>query len=213
MLSTLRLLSSKERTNRYTGGGVILVSKCSRQSLHQNKHPHMPFCEQCEAILNENPLGALLRRDDLGNLLLCAPCRKLIYRANDDVKYGYTSFTFVNPAKHRSEDSATLCATSATGNAATAAASSAYAAAADTCAERWFCTRCRSAIFAMPRAFEGDDEPEDWWWCRTCQKEYREAGKVPKGSGVHVCVAKKDAHDQSQQKLDKWFMGHTHTVL
>ena len=159
----------------------------------------MAFCGPCSAMLNENPVGILLRRDEHGNQLLCAPCRRRIYSANDSVRLGLTSFNFVNPA--------------AVDNAAAHASLSVVTSAEtvkslESTMNRWVCPRCSSVIFATPRMFEGEQEPEDWWWCKACQREH----KMPAQSVATTCTHNKQSKAAKLDtavkypKLDRWFM-------
>ena len=40
--------------------------------------------------------------------------------------------------------------------------------------DRWYCQLCKSKVWAKPRMFHGENEPEDWWWCNTCKKQKRQ---------------------------------------
>lgn len=41
----------------------------------------------------------------------------------------------------------------------------------------WNCRKCNQWISSQPREYEGGTEPDDWWWCRTCQKEKQTSKK------------------------------------
>ena len=64
-----------------------------------------------------------------------------------------------------------------------------------------------------PRVFDGENEPEDWWWCNTCKKQKKEQMFLHvTQSGRHKAENKtqtKKADRIKQQfesypKLDKW---------
>lgn len=149
------------------------------------------FCGPCQTIIDENPIGALIRRDDDGKHMLCAQCRSSIYKANDSCAVGVTVFTFINPAVEskgepaRTEPAPTSCEKLHE---------------AVTKPSRWCCPRCCSAVFATPRVYEGGEEPEDWWWCRACQREKRTEQSVLRK--VDKKVDKQDDKRAAQKLLN-----------
>jgi hypothetical protein len=57
----------------------------------------MSLCMPCQAVVDENPIAVLIRRDDNGNNLLCDHCRKTIYVNNKKAANGWHNFTFERP--------------------------------------------------------------------------------------------------------------------
>lgn len=223
-LSTL-----KGTTNLWTGGGARVASKYSRLrprrrgkfennilfEVCSRQHRHMSFCGPCQAVSDENPIAMLIRRDADGNNLLCAQCRVLVYRTHERVNAGAMAFTFANPAVdatpvaelHRAEEKPKPV--QEWGGRAEGSV--------------WHCKLCACVIAAKQRAFEGGEEPEDWWWCRACQQTHREKHlqerdqrKQEQVKKLAVLTKKKRQNDRDSrqshgtQKLDKWLTAHAH---
>jgi hypothetical protein len=82
--------------------------------------------------------------------------------------------------------------------------------------ERWYCKLCKSRVWAQPRAFDGKNEPEDWWWCNTCKVQKKQQMFLLKAnhiaSGRHKNREFKQAKKadrikqqlESYPKLDRW---------
>ena len=174
------------------------------------------FCAPCQKFLDENPIGALIQRDDEGKYMLCPQCRSSIYKANDSCKVGMTLFTFTNPA---AESQGVPVRTEPvprepvpTEPVPTEPVSCQPLHEAVTKPSRWCCPRCCSAVFALPRVYEGGEEPEDWWWCRACQREKRTAQSVDKKE--HKRRAQESSKGGQKRakisvdrypRLDRWF--------
>lgn len=177
----------------------------------------MALCGPCQAIVDDNPIAMLIRRDVCGNNLLCAQCRTRVYQANDSVKSGHAFFEFANPnrADAGSEVAEVSWDQAPPGQNSVGASSEKHAA--SVCSVAWSCPRCHSAIFATPRLFEGDNEPRDWWWCKTCQRMQREADAAERDAERkrrHAATTASEAErskgkrkrmaDEAYPKLDKW---------
>ncbi len=160
----------------------------------------MQLCAACQVLVDADPIAVLLRRDELGNNVLCGECRQKIYRTNTTSMSGLLNFTYENPSKEQGETAQhTLCSRRETPN------------------EEWSCKRCRCRVWAKPRFFDGANEPEDWWWCRTCQKEKQEIDKKQRNTEKveREKQRKKAKYDHNKKsrilqdahrypKLDKW---------
>lgn len=133
-----------------------------------NKHIcNMLLCSPCQAKMREDSMAVLLRRDEFGNNLLCNDCRRAIYKNNVDAQNGFHNFTYENPnTTQKKTTQPTLC----TSRQSIAFGCDSY----DASWEQWFCKRCHSRVWAKPRVFDGENEPEEWWWCKTCKKEKME---------------------------------------
>ena len=128
---------------------------------------NMSLCTPCQATVDEDPIAVLLRRDEFGNNLLCNNCRRTIYSNNVNAQNGFHTFTFENPnTTQKKTAQPTLC---------TSSESVAICCASDGASwERWYCKLCKSRVWAKPRTFDGENEPEDWLWCNTCKKQKKE---------------------------------------
>lgn len=172
----------------------------------------MVFCAPCSAVLAENPISALMRIDEYGNHVLCAPCRRHIYCANDRGKIGDLSFAYTNPNMCQEEGETPkpgvpIGAKQPTQDYAHAPAP-----------RQWLCPQCSSRIWATPRVYTGDCEPHDWWWCRTCQREKHDKAKI-ENDKQRTEIQKKRKRDKSAaekealkkqlprnaQSLHRWF--------
>ena len=172
----------------------------------------MSLCMPCQAIVDENPIAVLIRRDDNGNNLLCDHCRKTIYVNNKKAANGWHNFTFERPNSIQKETAQRILGISES---------------ASICCEhdwdRWYCQLCKSKVWAKPRMFHGENEPEDWWWCNTCKKQKRQEEEQMfflhvaqcgrhKADGIHKLENKTQAKKadrikqqlESYPKLDKW---------
>jgi hypothetical protein len=183
---------------------------------------NMSLCSPCQAKIDADPTAVLLRRDEFGNNLLCNECRRAIYKNNVDAQNGLHNFTYERPNKTTQPTICPQTFASPTQTIASLGSQSQHPSAFDFSGEDWFCKRCHSRVWAHPRAFEGENEPEEWWWCNTCKKEkvekmqkektereqarrkaqqlqrQREASKASKAS-------KASTHELScYPKLDKW---------
>jgi len=170
----------------------------------------------CQAVVDENPIAVLIRRNEDGNNLLCNNCRRTIYINNKNAENGLTNFTFERPSltpkmpKDTSQPPhSMLCVTESAsidlaGNFATW--------------QHWYCQICKSRVWAQPRVFDGENEPEDWWWCNTCKRQRQEEMHVaPSKAEDKKKAAQKPANkltkadrlkqqSQSYPKLDKWLL-------
>jgi hypothetical protein len=79
--------------------------------------------------------------------------------------------------------------------------------------DRWYCKLCRSKVWAKPYAFDGENEPEDWWWCNTCKKQKKEqtflhVAQCGRHKQENMKQAKKADRIKQQlksyPKLDRW---------
>ena len=131
-----------------------------------------PLCAPCQTVMNNDALAVLVRRNDFGGSILCHLCRQQIFSENATVAEGQKSFVFENPAKPLTQaqtptqtqtqsQTQTPCSTDTSDTS-------------DTSAEdtTWYCQRCSARVWANPRAFLGDIEPETWRWCRVCISEH-----------------------------------------
>jgi hypothetical protein len=132
------------------------------------------LCSPCRAIVDENPFAVLFRRDEWGNYILCHSCRRLIWRANENAANGHLKFDYSNP------NSSTHTHTAS--NDLGFASSSMAIQTRDETPDTWVCTRCCTRIDAPPRAYQGQHEPKDWWWCRDCQSETRQSKRTRIGN-------------------------------
>ena len=181
----------------------------------------MSLCTTCQAIVDRDPIAVLLRRDEFGNNLLCNNCRRTIYSNNGSAQNGFHNFTFENPDTTQKKTAQPTLGT--------LSESIAICRARDVSpfircfpihddawiqSELWYCKLCRSKVWAKPRAFDGENEPEDWGWCNTCKKQKKEQ--------MFLHVAQRKAEElkrelkrskkadrikqqfESYPKLDKW---------
>jgi hypothetical protein len=180
----------------------------------------MPLCAPCQALVDDDPIGVLLRRDEFGNNVLCGKCRHIIYSVNSAAAAGLIGFTYENPnqqedgvAMHLKRELLRNEQTPLRVVLFSPPTASAYQ-------NEWFCKQCRCRVWASPRAFDGDNEPEDWWWCISCKKEKQEMQKERRNAEkVERERRRKEAkldHDkksriiletQKYPKLDKWLLG------
>ena len=122
----------------------------------------MPLCDHCQAVMNQDPLAALIRRNMDGHSILCQSCRQQIFLENAAVMDGQKSFVFENPAKLQTLTHAQTH--TETPKQAQTPESAKYTV--------WNCKRCSARVWAKPRSFLGNIEPETWWWCRVCISEH-----------------------------------------
>jgi len=157
------------------------------------------LCGKCRAIVDENPFCVLFRRDDFGNYILCQPCRRSIWSANNNAAQGLHEFQYVNPSApstHSIDESFTPTSVQKTKK--------------DDTPDSWACSRCFSRVHARPREFFGKSEPEDWWWCRKCQQEkkqeraHKEATVTPDIQPVKKQKTADKAPPAQGQFLDHW---------
>jgi hypothetical protein len=142
----------------------------------------MLLCAPCKVLVDADPIAVLLRRDEFGNNVLCGKCRHKIYMMNTSTMSGLLNFTYENPSKEQETEHEGLMQgkrklernehTEQTQLRRDFAPLSTSKQSADE--NQWLCKRCNGKIWARPRVFDGEIEPEDWWWCRTCQKEKQE---------------------------------------
>lgn len=174
------------------------------------------LCGPCRAIVDENPLCVLFRRDGGGNYILCPSCRKSIWRANENARNGLVDFNYSNPGASSAQ---THSASSHLDFQRTAAARPpAGTPSGDAMPDTWDCTRCGTLINARPRAYLGTHVPKGWWWCWKCQAEakndeqghpHRQAEVAPEG---RACKKQKTADMQARapsaqgQLLEKWLV-------
>ncbi len=160
----------------------------------------MSLCMPCQAVVDENPLAVLIRRDDYGNNLLCDHCRKTIYVNNKNAANGWHNFTFERPNCMQKEtaqcmlgisESASLCCEENL-----------------TSWERWYCPLCKSRVWAKPRIFHGESEPEDWWWCNTCKKQKKEQ-MFSQEADRHNCSDRQQADREKKSKTQTKKTDHT----
>ena len=164
----------------------------------------------CQAVVDENPIAVLIRRDDNGNNLLCDHCRKTIYVNNKKAANGWHNFTFERPNCIQKETAQRMLGISES---------------ASICCEDdltswdlWYCQLCKTRVWAKPRMFHGEIEPEDWWWCKTCKEQKKESIFLEKAQALGFMqrhksrelkqTKKTDCTKQqleSYPKLDKWF--------
>jgi hypothetical protein len=131
------------------------------------------LCPACKDVLDKTPLGVLTRdRDDEDGTdpdtpRICKMCQRYIWRNNNQVRDGHCSFVFENPNAN---------GVPSTENCSMMSICPAYHQAGSISPPRrkayraWLCKCCGGRVWSTPRAFEGGVEPEDWWWCRSCQK-------------------------------------------
>jgi hypothetical protein len=122
----------------------------------------MPLCDPCQTVIDKDALSVLVRRDDFGRSILCHLCRQQIFSENSKFEKGHRSFVFENPTKTLTP---TPTQTSTQTPIQTCTQSPTQTSAADTV---WYCKRCSARVWAKPRAFLGNIEPQGWWLCRTC---------------------------------------------
>jgi hypothetical protein len=145
----------------------------------------MSLCTPCQTLVDADPIAVLLRRDEFGNNVLCGECRQKIYMMNTSTSMsGLLNFTYDNPSKEQETKHEGLMQgkrqlerneqtrTEQTPLRRDFASLSTSTPKADE--NQWFCKRCNCKIWARPRVFDGEIEPEVWWWCRKCQKEKQE---------------------------------------
>ena len=129
-----------------------------------------PLCAPCQAVMDHDAAAVMVRRDLRGNSILCSSCRQQIFSENSKVEKSQKSFVFENPAKPLTQaQTPTLTQTQ-----------SQTQTAQDTI---WNCKRCSARVWAKPRAFLGNLQPETWWWCRVCISE-REREKKDEGYNI-----------------------------
>jgi len=167
----------------------------------------------CQAIVDENPLAVLIRRDEDGNNLLCNNCRRTIYLNNKNAENGYHNFTFEKPTltPMPKDTLLALCGVLGVTKSTSFNLEGNFA-----LWEHWYCQLCKSRVWAQPRVFDGENEPEDWWWCNTCKRQRQEqmcvadAKAGQKKEALHKVGKKLTKADRVQQqlqsypKLDKW---------
>jgi hypothetical protein len=159
----------------------------------------------CQAVVDENPMAVLIRRDDNGKNLLCNHCRKTIYVNNKNAENGLHNFTFERPNSIQKETAQRMLGISESASICCEDDLSSW--------DTWYCKLCKSKVWAKPRMFHGENEPEDWWWCNTCKKQKKEQMFLDVAqSGRHKAenmtqIKKADGIKQqskSYPKLDKW---------
>ena len=172
----------------------------------------MSLCMPCQAIVDENPLAILIRRDEDGNNLLCNNCRRTIYLNNKNAENGNHNFTFERPnltSIPKTTSQALYCepAVIKSANIDSAGNFASW--------QHWYCQLCKSRVWAQPRVFEGENEPQDWWWCNTCKRQRQEQIKSKaeeKKEALQKVGKKLTKADRVQQqlqsypKLDKWLL-------
>ena len=136
----------------------------------------MSLCTTCQAIVDRDPIAVLLRRDEFGNNLLCKNCRRTIYSNNVSAQNSFHNFTFENPDTTQKKTAQPTLGTLSESVAICRASDVSPFISDDAWiqSELWYCKLCRSKVWAKPRAFDGENEPEDWWWCNTCKKQKKE---------------------------------------
>jgi len=132
------------------------------------------LCPACQELVDENPIGVLGRRDE--NFILCQPCRQRIWRTNERTAEGCVAFVYHNPARES-------CVVQSLPPPEAAARVNTWI--------KWECRKCSKRVFARPRSYEGDKEPEDWWWCRSCKaaapvKQAARPAKKAKARGTEL---------------------------
>jgi len=152
----------------------------------------MSLCMPCQAIVDENPLAVLIRRDEDGNNLLCNNCRRTIYLKNNNAQNGFHNFTFERPTltPMAKDTSQALCGVLGVTKSASLNLEGNFAA-----WQHWYCQLCKSRVWAQPRVFDGENEPEDWWWCNTCKRERQEQ--------MHAAESKAEEKKEAAQMLGK----------
>ena len=175
----------------------------------------MSLCMPCQAIVDENPLAILLRRDEDGNNLLCNNCRRTIYLNNKNAENGVHNFTFRRPTltpMPKNTSPALYCeqAVTKSTNIDLAVNFASW--------QHWYCQLCKSRVWAQPRVFDGENEPQDWWWCNTCKRQRQEQMREATSKAEEKKkAAQKPANKltkadrikqqlQSYPKLDKWLL-------
>jgi hypothetical protein len=165
---------------------------------------NMSFCSPCQAQIDADPTAVLLRRDEFGNNMLCNECRRAIQKNNVDAQNGLHNFTYERPDKKLMTTQPTICPqtfASPTQTVASLGSQSQRPSAFDFSAEPWFCKRCHSRVWAHPRAFEGENEPEEWWWCNTCKQE--KLKKIQKEKTEREQARRKAQQLQRQREASK----------
>ena len=71
---------------------------CWSRFFHSLPVINMRLCAPCQAVMNQDPLAVLIRRNMDGNSILCPSCRQQIFSENAAVQDGQKSFVFQNPA-------------------------------------------------------------------------------------------------------------------
>ena len=133
-------------------------------------------CPRCKDVLDKTPLGVLIRRDDEDRddeddtPCICKMCQRYIWRNNNRVRDGHVSFLFENPNANgvpATENCSmmSICPVYHQAGCISPPRHTAYQ------SRAWLCKCCGCRVWATPRVFEGGLEPEDWWWCRSCQKK------------------------------------------
>ena len=164
----------------------------------------------CQAVVDENPMAVLIRRDDNGNNLLCDHCRKTIYVNNKNAENGLHNFTFERPNPIQKETAQCMLGISESASICSIISDNAW--------ELWYCKLCKSRVWAKPRAFDGENEPEDWWWCNTCKVQKKQQMQMAnhrqtmhltrhRNRDMNRQTKKADRIKQqfeSYPKLDKW---------
>jgi hypothetical protein len=185
------------------------------------------LCSPCQAKLDEDPITVLRRNAEwtYGTLSsrcwdVCRDCRRAIQTNNYYAHNGFHNFTFENPNKTTQptlcpSQSQTIASPSPTLGP-TLGSQSQCSSDFDFSETQWFCKRCHSRVWATPRAFDGENEPEEWWWCNTCKKEKLEKKQKEKSERDKARskalklkqkreAAKASTHElRCYPKLDKW---------
>jgi hypothetical protein len=138
--------------------------------------------------MNQDALAVLVRRNMDGNSILCPSCRQQIFSENAAVAKGQKSFVFENPAKPTPTLTQTPTLTDQDA--------------------LWNCKRCTAPVWAKPRAFLGDTEPETWWWCRVCIRDSQchksePAEKETSSCGKNVPFAQCQSNKRTNKKTNK----------
>jgi hypothetical protein len=188
------------------------------------------LCSPCQAKLDEDPITVLRRNTEYTYAThrwdVCRDCRRAIQENNYYAQSGFHNFTFENPNKTTQttlcpSQSQTIASPSPTlgptlsptlGSQSQCPSASDF----DFPEAQWFCKRCHSRVWATPRAFDGENEPEEWWWCNTCKKEKlekKQKEKLERDKARSKALklkqkreaAKASAHElRCYPKLDKW---------
>lgn len=159
------------------------------------------LCSACQNVYNENPIGALYRRDENGVYSMCYTCRNNIHKVNASIAEEGSCFSYVNPnvsalvSEHNEESRTVREQTSGV---------QAPVARSPRPKSKWVCPKCDREIFATPRAYEGLNEPEGWWWCKRCQA-LAPRKRISKSSTTALRQANNfNAQEKRSRTLDGW---------
>jgi exonuclease VII large subunit len=166
-----------------------------------------PLCAPCQAVMDHDAAAVMVRRDLRGNSILCSSCRQQIFSENSKVEKSQKSFVFENPAKPLTQAlTPTLTQSQTLTQALTPTLTQSQTQTAqDTI---WNCKRCSARVWAKPRAFLGDTEPETWWWCRVCIRDSQchksePAEKETSSCGKNVPFAQCQSNKRTNKKTNK----------